>query len=107
MGLESVELVMAVEDAFEISISDEEAGEIVKVGDFYNLILKLLRKEADSKEGERCLTAHNFIEIQKSLKEWHEKDVWGILKVLVAEQLGVKPEEVTLEARFVDDLGMN
>ena len=27
------------------------------------------------------------------------------VKSIVAEQLGVKPEEVTLEAKFVEDLG--
>jgi acyl carrier protein len=27
------------------------------------------------------------------------------VKAIIAEQLGVKPEEVTIEASFVDDLG--
>ena len=27
------------------------------------------------------------------------------IKTIIAEQLGVKPEEVTIEASFVDDLG--
>ncbi len=27
------------------------------------------------------------------------------VKAIIAEQLGVKPEEVTMEASFVDDLG--
>lgn len=32
-------------------------------------------------------------------------DIAGKIKTVIAEQLGVKPEEVTDQAKFVDDLG--
>jgi len=32
-------------------------------------------------------------------------DITGKIKTVIAEQLGVKPEEVTDQAKFVDDLG--
>jgi len=32
-------------------------------------------------------------------------DIAGKIKTVIAEQLGVKPEEVTEQAKFVDDLG--
>jgi acyl carrier protein len=40
-SLDSVELVMAVEDAFEIEISDDQAATIVTVDDLEGLVLRL------------------------------------------------------------------
>ncbi len=34
------------------------------------------------------------------------RQVWEVLRTLVAEQLGVRPEEVTESARFLEDLGL-
>lgn len=56
MGLDSVELVMAVEEEFAIHIEDEEAGKLMTVGDFYNLVLAKLHGEGTK----RCLTSAAF-----------------------------------------------
>lgn len=32
-------------------------------------------------------------------------DIFGMVKEIIVEQLGVEPEEVNMEASFVDDLG--
>ncbi len=44
MGLDSVELIIKVEETFVISITDEEAGRIETVGDFHQLIMEHLAR---------------------------------------------------------------
>ncbi len=39
-SLDQVELVMAVEDEFDIEISDEETGAALKVSDLYDIVSK-------------------------------------------------------------------
>ena len=63
MGLESVELIMDVEDAFGIQIADEEASKIVTVGELYETILGKL-KQARSEE---CMTAKMFYRLRRGL----------------------------------------
>ena len=85
MGLDSVEIVLDVEDAFQIDISDEEARKVFTVGELYNLIL-------------------SKIDVQEQNRK---QDVWELLCKIVVRILGVKPELVTPEARFVQDLRMD
>ncbi len=40
-------------------------------------------------------------------RNWTDQEVWEILQECICDALGVKPEEVTPEARLVEDLGMN
>lgn len=60
MGLDSVELLMAVEETFQISFSDDEAQKIVTVGDFYQGILIKL---GDGKSPD-CLSRWTFYQIR-------------------------------------------
>ncbi len=39
MGLDFVELIISIEDAFDIAIEDEQASKVVTVDDCYKLIL--------------------------------------------------------------------
>jgi hypothetical protein len=38
--------------------------------------------------------------------QWTEVEVWDVLRECISDSLGVKPEEVTRDARMVEDLGM-
>jgi acyl carrier protein len=40
-------------------------------------------------------------------RTWTDEEVWDILRECICDALGVKPEEVTPDARLVEDLGMN
>jgi acyl carrier protein len=60
MGLDAVELVMDVEEAFDIQIPDELAGEIRTVGDLYDVIIKLSPSPGIEESRERCLSAATF-----------------------------------------------
>ena len=63
MGLDSVELVIAVEEIFEISIEDEDAGMMRTVDDLYEYVIKVLN--ADSKES--CLSSIAFYKTRKMI----------------------------------------
>jgi acyl carrier protein len=88
MGLDTVELVMEIEEAFDISIPDDRASKMLTVGDVYEFILE---KTTDATlQSSASLTA---------------ADVWNSLQLIVAEQLGVDRSIVVPHARFVQDLG--
>jgi len=86
MGLDSVELLMAVEVEFALKITDGDAEKMLRVGDMHAAILSKLRARGENPD---------------------EAEIWRRLRELVVEQLGVRPEEVTPTARFIDDLGVD
>ena len=82
MGLELVELMMAVEEEFNVTIDDEEAYEINTPGELLKSIL--------TKQG--------------SDDPYVKAERWDQLRWLIAEQLDVPLHEVTETAGFVRDL---
>jgi acyl carrier protein len=87
MGLDTVELVFAVEEHFDIEIPNEVAAKLATVG-----------------------MLHEFIcaELQRLGREpYDSKQVLEELRQLVAEHAGVELHEVVPEASFVDDLRMD
>ena len=62
MGLDAVELVMAVEEKFGISITDEEATKTSTIGD----LKRLVRAKLDVADGSGCLTQRAFHLIRKN-----------------------------------------
>jgi acyl carrier protein len=85
MGLDIVELVMKVEEHFEIEIPDAEAAKLETVGLLHGYIVweldRLGRFNGDRDE------------------------VYARLRKVICDQLGIHPDEVVPSARFVDDLG--
>ncbi len=64
MGLDFVELIISIEDAFDIAIEDEQASKVVTVDDCYKLIL--------SQIGNR------------EVKSWSDEQVWEAMKNIIA-----------------------
>lgn len=60
MGLDGVELIVEVENTFEISILDHEAEKIVTVGDLHNVVWKHI----ENKASESCLTRSLFYRLR-------------------------------------------
>ena len=56
MGLDGVEIVMKVEEAFGITIDDAEAGKITTPGQLIELVLSKVGRTVD----EACLTQRAF-----------------------------------------------
>ena len=63
MGLETVELVIEVEENFDISILDADAEKIITVGQLYDCVLSKLPAQQE----QRCLTAAAFYQIRGAL----------------------------------------
>ena len=84
MGLDQVELIMALEDAFEIDFTDEEAEKIVTVGDLYTSICRKIEAANDDRDR-----------------------VWERLVDVFVLQTGIDRSEVRKDARIVADLGID
>ncbi len=84
MGMDSVELVMAIEDKFRIEIPDTDIANLAVLGDMHDYIVRALRQRGETPD---------------------EEQVWQQLSAVVVEQLGVHPSEVIRSANIVDDLG--
>lgn len=84
MGLDTVELVMAIEEEFSIEIANADAPGLATVGEIHAYILQTLRHRGDTPD---------------------EAETWERLKAIVIDQLGVSSEDVIASARLVEDLG--
>lgn len=82
--LDFISLIMEIEVEFEIEISDERAETILTVSDLYELVLDLT----------------NF-----PLEPGLDDDVFDLLRTIIADTIGINPEEVVMEASIGDDLG--
>ena len=65
MGLDSVELLVAIEETFDIEFSDSEAEKIYTVGDFYNGVWSKIKQ----KESNKCKSAMLFYKLRSFLQE--------------------------------------
>lgn len=63
MSSDGVELILAVEDAFEIHISDEEAGNVSTIGDLHGLVISKLQ----GRDSHRCLTSAAFYRTRRGI----------------------------------------
>ena len=83
MGLDSVELVLAVEEHFQIDIPNEAAAKIQTVRHMRDFIVAELRRRG---------------------READPDAVFARLREIIVEQLPFEPSEVVLDAEFVRDL---
>jgi acyl carrier protein len=85
MGLEIVEIVLAVESEYGISISDEAAARLETVGSLQEEILQQGRYQG---------------------RNFGRDHVWQWLVGLLHEDYGIPVVQITPQARFVKDLGL-
>lgn len=83
MGLDSVELVMEAEKAFNIRIPDREAEKIITVGDFHNCVWRHL----EGKQSDTCKSQQLFYKLRRSLA-----DTFQLPKEEIV--LGMSPENL-------------
>ena len=84
MGLDTVELVFAVEREFDIEIPDAAAEKLATVGALHEFVVAELTRLGRADVSREAL--------------------FELLRDLICAQLGVAPEAVVPSARFVEDL---
>ena len=83
MGLDTVELVMAMEEAFQLEIPDAAAERMLTVGDMHSILVS---------------------ELNRLRRETDPAQVFERMRTIIVRQLGVKSDQVVPSARFVKDL---
>jgi acyl carrier protein len=87
MGLDTVELVMAVEEHFGIEIPDDAASTLDTVGLLHRIVVAELQR--------------------KTLLSVSEGAVFDELRELISKQTGIGPEKIVSDAYFVRDLRLD
>jgi acyl carrier protein len=85
MGLETVEIVMAVEEMFHLNIPDELAAKLFTVGELHLYVLAELARRGRPAPDPAA--------------------VFDTLRNIIVRILRVAPSDVTPDANFVNDLG--
>lgn len=83
MGLDTVELVMAIEEEFGIEIPNADAPRLAVLGDMHDYIVRALRQRGNAPD---------------------ERQIWERLSAVVVKQLGVRLDQLTRTAHVVYDL---
>ncbi len=91
MGLDSVELIMEIEEHFDINFEDRIAQQMETVGDVLRIVLAKVQAKNDDSEDKSLSEPEVLLQLQK----------------IIARSGGVQIERVTLDARIVSDLGIN
>lgn len=86
MGLEFVELVMAIEDEFGIKVEDRSMPDLFVLWDLHAYIVQALKNAGKSPD---------------------EEQVWQRLKRVIVDELRIHPDEVTRSAHLMLDLGLD
>jgi acyl carrier protein len=87
VGLDTVELVMAIEEGFGLEIPDEKAVGIFTVGDMHAFLVSELRR--------------------LGRLDLDEVGIFEKMRGIICRQTGVKPSEVVPNASFVKDLRLD
>lgn len=88
MGLDTVELLMTVEKHFGISIPDQEAENIITVGDFHEAVWQHLQRDPAKAVMLRT-------------------EVEATINTIIVDFAGLDPEDVSPEKSITNDLGLD
>ena len=67
MGLDTVEILVEVENTLGISFTNEEASNVYTVGDFHEAAWKLIKNKRESRD--KCFTQITFYKLRQNFKE--------------------------------------
>jgi acyl carrier protein len=89
VGLDSVEIIMDIEDRFGIEITDAEAARCAAVGDLLGCVIAKLEAGETTKP---------------QPAQWTKPQVLEEIRDIIVEQVGVRRDRITLEASLTGDL---
>ena len=89
MGSDSVDLLMSVEEEFDIEVTDDEASAIVTVADLHHC---LVRKWQAKSRNDRRKT---------------REPTWQALCDVIIDQSAARADQISPTARIVKDLGID
>jgi acyl carrier protein len=128
MGLDSVEVILGIEEGFDIAIPDEAAAELNTVGRLYAFVLSRLYTDRPT----QCMSSLIFYQARRALidlsgagrrsirpstrmedllpakgrqEHWQNLSRAMGMRGIIAEQLQVPLEAITPDADLVRDLG--
>ena len=88
MGLDLVELMVEVEDIYNVEISDVDAGKLVTVGDLYEYL--------------RSHVSSGKVRPGKTVQSWNDQSIWETLETLIRKKFWFKPKALRTEDRWTD-----
>ncbi len=86
MGLDGAEIVMEIEDQFEIQLPDDEESRFKTVGDLHQIVIAKL--------------------IEKGQQPDHD-EVFRKITGIISRVLNIAPERIKKSSRHVEDLGID
>ena len=86
MGLDTVELVMAVESEFNLTIPDPVAKTLLSLGSIQQFVVKTIEDRGEPVD---------------------EADVWERIKAIMRRDFGIPDKDLKPEAEIVADLGLD
>jgi acyl carrier protein len=92
VGLDSVQIILTVEEQFGIKISDAEAERLIRVSDLHRCIAKKLQGRASVGDAGRG---------------WSDEEILEEIRRIVAEEIGLPRERITWDARLHADLDID
>ena len=98
MGLDLAEIVMAVEEEFDITLIDENFQDIKTIGEFHDYIVALL----DAKLSKDRVEGLNSEVRNNSTAQYPKELVWPKLQKIIARIVSVKTDKITKDASFQD-----
>ncbi|WP_373976356.1 phosphopantetheine-binding protein [Chitinibacter sp. SCUT-21] len=88
MGLDTVELVMAIEKEFAVTIADEDAAQIFTVGQLCHYVQL------------RLVAEHGLVVTSQDA-------ILRKIAQILSREFGITSDQIHPNARFIDDLGLD
>ena len=86
MGLDTIELVMTLEEEFQIAIPNEVASRIVTLGDLRDCVVQILEARNEAVDSDK---------------------VWDRIKIIMRRDFGIAQKHLVPGAAIVADLGLD
>ncbi|HWR16688.1 MAG TPA: phosphopantetheine-binding protein [Terriglobales bacterium] len=106
-SLDAVEVVMAIEETFDVTIPDGDVEAMQTPRSVSNWLLPRVEVHAPNKSARRCLLKISMRDSRPDLvkdvgEPWNQEQVIAVLRNIIVEQTGAK--DFTEDSTFKDDI---